>query len=425
MAKNNIINLIAFGEEVGRIGFDEVENKSSFQYNPKFLKESKFLNLFPNTGIIRRVPYTQVFSNFNNPTFKGLPPQIADSLPDMFGNLIFKIWLDSNNKNQEHLTIIEQLAYISNRGMGALEYFPSKDIPQNASIDLEEIIEVLKQVLDVKTKTVGKNLKSESLLNIFKIGTSAGGARPKILISKNKKTGRIIPGDVEYSDKYEHYLVKLSLDDSMGYNREIVEYCYYLTAKQAMITMMESELIDNKHFATLRFDRRDGEKKHILTASGMTGWDFKKSDNSSYENLFKLCSFLKIPHTQIEELYRRMIFNVIFRNTDDHLKNHSFIYDQYKDSWRLSPAYDLTYSLNPLIDFKTSIRALSINNKRNNINLEDVLTIADSFTIKNPKKIISEVQDAIITLEKHLKAFEVPIKIRKSIMAKIKPIKHT
>ncbi len=422
MADNNIINLCLFGKEIGRIGFNEQENKSSFQYNPEFLRESIFLNLFPQTGIIKRIPQTQVFSKFNNETFKGLPPQIADSLPDLFGNLIFKIWLESNNKVQKELTIIEQLAYISNRGMGALEYFPSKEIPKNTSIDLNQIIEVLKYVLDLKLSTKENHLNSEALLNIFKIGTSAGGARPKILISKNKNTGKVIPGDVEYSNEYDHYLIKLALDNEPEYQREIVEYCYYLTAKEIGITMMESRLIDDKHFATLRFDRQNGEKQHVLTASGITGWDFTKSENSSYENLFKLSSFLNISHAQIEELYKRMIFNIIFRNTDDHLKNHSFIYDKNKDNWSLSPAYDLTYSLNPLIDFKTSNRALSVNNKRNNINLKDVLSIADLFTIKNPKGIIKEVQNAIQTLEKNMKDFDIPLKINKNIMNKIKRI---
>ena len=142
MADNNIINLFLFGKEIGRIGFNEQENKSSFQYNPEFLKTSTFLNLFPSTGIIKRIPQTQVFSKYNNETFKGLPPQIADSLPDMFGNLIFKIWLESNHKAQKELTIIEQLAYISNRGMGALEYFPSKKIPKNTSIDLKHYFKI-------------------------------------------------------------------------------------------------------------------------------------------------------------------------------------------------------------------------------------------------------------------------------------------
>jgi len=422
MAKNNIINLIFFGEEIGRIGFDKNQNRSSFQYNPEYLNKPDFLNIFPDTGIIKRVPQPQIFKKFNNETFKGLPPQIADSLPDMFGNLIFKIWLDANRNNKKGLTIIEQLAYISNRGMGALEYFPSKDFPKNTSINLDEIIAILKLVLDSKTNIKEQKLNTEALLNIFKIGTSAGGARPKILISENKKTGKIIPGDVAYSDEYHHYLVKLALEDKSTYKREIIEYCYYLAAKSAGINMMESKLIDNKHFATLRFDRQNGEKQHVLTASGMTGWDFKKSENSSYENLFKLSSFLKLPHSQLEELYKRMIFNIVFKNTDDHLKNHAYLFDRHKNLWSLSPAYDLTYSLNPFIDFKVSNRALSVNDKRNDINLKDVLNIAEKFTIKNPIGIIKAVHDSIPVLAENMEKNKISTKVARIIRNKIQPL---
>lgn len=419
MAKNNIINVFLFGEEIGRIGFDEEDNRSSFQYNPEFLKKSKLKNIFPKTGIIKRISPVQIFSQFNNETFKGLPPQIADSLPDMFGSLIFKTWLESNDKVQNELTVIEQLAYVSNRGMGALEFFPAKQLAETATINLDEIIEVLKSVLDVKKTIYEKQFDSEALLNIFKIGTSAGGARPKILISENKTTGEIIPGDVEYSDKYDHYLIKLSADDELGYPREVVEYCYYLTATAIGISMMQSKLIEDKHFATLRFDRQGGEKQHVLTASGITGWDFKKSENSTYENLFRLSSFLKIPHAQMEQLYKRMIFNIVFRNTDDHLKNHSFIYNKNKDNWRLSPAYDLTFALNPLLNFKRSNQALSVNNKRSNINLKDVLSLAELFTIKNPKGIILEVQKSVDFLEMNMEQHGVPAKVKESILKKV------
>ena len=422
MAKNNIINVFAFGEEIGRIGLNEQENRSSFQYNPEYLASSSLKELFPLTGIIKRISQPQLFSNYQNETFKGLPPQIADSLPDMFGNLIFKTWLASNQKDQEELNILEQLAYISNRGMGALEYFPSKEIPINTSVDLDQIINILKVVLDEKENLNEQNLNSEALLNIFKIGTSAGGARPKILISENKKSGKIIPGDTEYAENYNHYLVKLSLDNELGYPREILEYCYYLTARKVGITMMESKLIDNQHFATLRFDRQNGEKQHVLTATGMTGWDFKKPEHSNYENLFKLSSFLKISQAQIRELYKRMIFNIVFRNLDDHLKNHSFIFNPSKDNWSLSPAYDLTFSLNPLLDFRTSNQALSVNNKRTEIRRKDVFKIAESFTISNPKGIIEEVEDAVSYLKNQMIEFQIPKKIRTNILKKIKPL---
>jgi serine/threonine-protein kinase HipA len=279
--------------------------------------------------------------------------------------------------------------------MGALEYRPSKEIPTSSSIDLTEIIAVLKNVLDTKQEVHESVLNHDALLNVFKIGTSAGGARPKILISEHKQSGEIIPGDLNHDSDYNHFIVKLHLEDEVGYNREVVEYCYYLTATHLGITMMPSKLIDQKHFATLRFDRQDGKKKHVLTASGLTGWDFQRPNDSSYENLFELALFLKVPNRDIEELFKRMVFNIVFCNSDDHLKNHAFIYDEAKDRWELSPAYDLTYSLNPLLNYTKTSRALSINGKRVDIQLEDVLTIAETFTIKNARNVIREIQDGI------------------------------
>jgi len=413
MAANEIINVNLFGQEIGRLGMAEDEKRSSFQYNPDFLESNQLKNVFPATGILKNSGYVQLFSQFDGSTFKGIPPQFADSLPDMFGSIVFKAWLDT--KYQKKISVLEQLAYVGNRGMGALEYSPVVKLPKNVTIDLDEIIEVLKEVLDLKKSTQQKNLDEQALINIFKIGTSAGGARPKILISENIKTGKIIPGDLEYSDKYNHYLVKLAMEDEVNYPRELVEYCYYLTMKNIGIRMMDSKLIDGKHFATLRFDRQDGEKKHVLTASGMTGWDYKSATDSSYENLFKLGSFLKIPHAQIEELFKRMVFNVIYGNTDDHLKNHSFIYDRKDDRWSLSPAYDVTYALNPLIDFKSTKRALSINGKRDNIKLEDVYKIADDFTIKNPDGIVKNIQGQKTGLLDLFRIYDIPNAVSEKI----------
>jgi len=155
--------------------------------------------------------------------------------------------------------------------------------------------------------------------------------------------------------------------------------------------MMPSKLIDDKHFATLRFDRQNGQKQHILTASGMTGWDFKKPENSSYENLFKLTFDLKLSHKNIQQLFKRMVFNLFFSNIDDHLKNFSFIYDTEKDRWNLAPAYDLTYPLDALKNYLQISRAMSINGKRTDINRDDLLKIADLFTIKDANGIIDEV----------------------------------
>lgn len=394
MAKNQIINLFCFGEEIGRIGYDLDRNTSFFQYHPDFLKTGKFSKMFPY--IFKRTDRIQVFSKYNTETFKGLPPMIADSLPDVFGNIIFKAWLEALDKDFEKITVLKQLAYVGSRGMGALEYKPNVKINKGSTIDLDDIIKVLTKVLDQKQHISGDRLDTKALFNVFKIGSSAGGARPKILVAEHKETKKIIPGDMVYSEEYNHYLIKLNIpEEPYDYSREIVEYCYYLTATELGIKMMPSHLVDGKHFATIRFDRQYGKKQHILTASGMTGWDFQDPSESSYENLFKLTASLKIPQAEIDQLFKRMIFNLVFFNIDDHLKNHSFIYDPQKDSWNLSPAYDLTYSLNPLLKVTKVSRALSINNKRTNIELADVLSIAEKYSIKNPLKIITSTQEKI------------------------------
>jgi len=398
MAKNQIISVVFNGVEIGKMGYDENQRKSSFQFNPEFLIQNKYVNLFPY--IIRRVENVQVFSEYEGDTFRGLPPVIADSLPDMFGNIVFKEWLEASNKSFGSISPLEQLTYVGSRGMGALEFMPNKQLPLNTSIDLQEITEIVKKVMDVKTAVSEKGLSDAALLTIFKIGTSAGGVRPKILVSENKANGELIPGDLIISEDYNHYLIKLAIDENQAYSKEKVEFVYYQLATQIGIEMMPSKLIADKHFATLRFDRQQGKKQHILTASGMTGWDFQKPDNSSYDNLFKLALDLKLPHKDIQQLFKRMVFNLVFANIDDHLKNFSFIYDVEKDKWNLAPAYDITYPLDALLNYTRVTRALSINGKRTNIVKEDILALAKQFTVKNPLGIVDDVLEATKQFER-------------------------
>tara|TARA_R110002051_G_scaffold271254_1_gene331601 strand:+ start:80 stop:1348 length:1269 start_codon:yes stop_codon:yes gene_type:complete len=420
MARDKIIDVIVFGVEVGKLGYDVDQGKSFFQYNPEFLDSGQYAKLFP--FIFKRIKPAQVFKEYQQDTFQGLPPMIADSLPDTFGNIIFQEWLTA--RGVQKVTPLEQLAYVADRGMGALEYRPVKKLPNTTSVSIDEVISILEKVLKLKEGTTGKDLSELSLLNVFKIGTSAGGARPKILISEHKETGKIIAGDREVSEDYNHYLVKLHIDNNDGYNKEKVEYAYYLLAQEVGIEMMPSKLIENKHFATLRYDRQHGEKQHVLTVTGLIGWDFKSQpENSSYENVFKVAVALKVPHKDLQQLYKRMIFNIVFRNVDDHLKNHSFIYNKENDSWGLSPAYDITYALNPLFTFKSTSRALSINGKRTEITTKDMFAVAEEFAIKNPKGIIEEVQSLISKWKVIAEDLEIPEKIITKIEADLEKIK--
>jgi len=409
MAKNQIISVVFKNIEIGKIGYDPDQRKSFFQYHPDFLSSNQYKKLFPY--IIRRTPNTQVFSEFEGETFRGLPPIIADSLPDVFGNLIFKKWLEFTHKAVKNISPLMQLTYVGKRGMGALEFVPSKSIQVASEINIDEITEIIKKVLDVKSSIQEKDLSDLALRNIFKIGTSAGGARPKILISEHKDSGKIIAGDLEISDAYNHYLIKLAIDEDAGYSKEKVEFVYYQIATSIGIEMMPSHLIEDKHFATLRFDRQKGEKQHVLTASGLTGWDFRKPENSNYDNLFKLAIDLKVPHKNIQQLFKRMVFNLVFANTDDHLKNFSFVYDDQKDKWNLAPAYDLTYPLDALMNYTRVTRAMAINGKRTDIELKDLFEIGVRYSIKNAKRIVNEVIDATQHFSELCKKQNIPEKV--------------
>lgn len=406
MKRNNSIKVVLFDTEIGRLGYDAQQRASFFQYHPDFLESGNYSNIFPY--IFKRVNYAQIFTLFEGETFRGLPPMIADSLPDSFGNLIFKQWMEAQKK--ELLTPVEQLTYVANRGMGALEYQPTNQLPKAEQLVLDEIVQLLQQVLQQKGEIHSNGLSEASLLNIFKIGTSAGGARPKIIVSEHKETHQLIPGDIEVSDHYNHYLIKLNMPDD-EYNASLIEMAYYSLATSIGIEMMPSKLIDNKHFATLRFDRQNGTKQHVLTATGLTGWDFKKPDVSSYENLFKLAISLKVTHKELQQLFVRMVFNVIFKNTDDHLKNHSFIYQPQSDSWQLAPAYDITYGYNPLYKLVKTSRALSINGKRVDISRTDILTIAEEHAIKSPNAIIDAINELTNQWYEKATLYNIPEKI--------------
>ncbi|MHA8062176.1 type II toxin-antitoxin system HipA family toxin [Aquirufa beregesia] len=408
MGTELLIEIWCWGEEIGKLGYDEEHRNAYFQYHPKFLQSAHFAHIFPL--LIKKTEVVQVFKQFEGNTFRGLPPMIADSLPDMFGNLLFNKWMESKSQGLSKIGPLEQLTYLANRGMGALEFKPAKKLPSRVTFQLDEVVEVLKKVLDNKASTSAENLDHEALLTIFKIGTSAGGIRPKILISEHKKSKKIIPGDVEISENYHHYLVKLTLEDpsDLDYYHAKIEYAYYLTARYCGIHMMESKLIDDKHFATLRFDRVAGKKIHVLSASGLTGWDFMDSSVSTYENLFDLALYLKIPQAEIDALFQRMVFNLVFFNIDDHLKNHSFCYDADKDRWHLAPAYDLTYSASLKLNRLKTNRALSVNHKRNQITKQDIMLLADKYAIKSPEKSIQHIQQAIPFLLQQMRELSIP-----------------
>lgn len=386
--KIDTLNVNIFNENIGKIAFDVERNRSFFQYNKEFLYTNRYKNIFP--FLIKRINQVQIFSEYNSKTFKGLPPMIADSLPDDFGNRIFNEWMKSIGKKIGDMSPVEQLSYLSDRGMGALEYTPAKILPNTETVNINDITKILKEILDVKKDMKNLKLNDLGLLNIFKLGTSAGGARAKVIVSENKEDNTLIPGDITSSEDYNHYLVKLNMD-SDSYNREKVEFSYYQMALEAGIHMMPSKIIDNKHFATLRFDRQNGRKQHVLTVTGISGLDYLDKDSSSYENVFEVAHQINVPSGDIDKLFRRMVFNFAFHNIDDHLKNHSFIYNEKLDKWNLTPAYDVNYSLDALNKWVGAQHSLSLNKKRINITKKDLIELGEKYSVYNPEKIIKEV----------------------------------
>lgn len=408
------IKVQLFGKEIGILAYQAITGKSYFQYNEAFLKENVLKNIFPFG--IKRVSKIQIFNNLNNKTFKGIPAVFADSLPDDFGNTIYQEWIKAHELSTKELTPIHQLAYMANRGMGALEYFPAKIIETTTEVNLATVSEILKEVLRKKKGIEALKLSDFALLNIFKIGSSAGGARPKVIVSEHKETGKLIPGDIVYSEEYKHYLVKLDLrKDEQTYNRGLVEYAYYKMAIASGINMMPTKLISGQHLATERYDRVAGKKIHVLTATGVSGLDFREEAPSSYETLFKIANYLNVPPTEIDAIFRRMVFNFVFHNTDDHLKNHSFQYSPNLDAWNITPAYDINYSLDALNKWPGIVHALSLNNKRKGITLADLLAIAKEYSVNAPKTIIKEVETATYSWLATAKEIGVPENVAQSI----------
>jgi serine/threonine-protein kinase HipA len=385
----DILNIKLFGEEIGRLGYDNDKRCSYFQYSPDYLTTNNSKSL---PFIIKRNPEIQSFPQFEGKAFRGLPPMFADSLPDVFGNHLFQSWLNTQGKPIQ-LNALEQLAYVGRRGMGAWEYEPTLTMDAPSSFRIAEMAQLLKEILADKESLMPEIANAEGLLNLFRIGTSAGGMRPKILVARHRKTNQIMPGDLLYGPHHDYFLVKLNLENDPSHPKETIEFIYASIAQQHGIDMMPCELWEGQHFATHRFDRQNNQKQHVLTASGLTGWDYQNTEDSSYENLFKLAMALKIPLSELQQLFRRMVFNVVFNNIDDHLKNHSFTYHPKTDQWHLSPAYDLTYALNPKLKFHKVSRALSICGKREQIARKDLLKIADTFSIEQAEQIIREIQE--------------------------------
>ncbi|MEN9523840.1 MAG: hypothetical protein RL065_2217 [Bacteroidota bacterium] len=407
---------------VGVVFWDNKKNCAVFEYQNTFLKSGLELSPIMMPMLSGKSIYT--FPTLNFETFKGLPGLLADSLPDKFGNKMIDVWLANQGKSIQDFNSVNRLCYMGNRGMGALEFEPlvEQGIQPSETIQVKQLVALAKNIL-TERKSLSVNLKNSTakgLTTILQVGSSAGGARAKAVIAFNEKTGEVKSGQISDLQNFNYWLLKFDgvsdkqLSTPKGYGR--IEYAYYLMAKEAGIEMSESRLLtenNRAHFMTKRFDRSGNEKLHMQTLCGMAHFDYNQPQQYSYEQAFQIMRQLKLSHWDVQQLFRRMVFNIMARNQDDHTKNVSFIMNK-KGEWSLSPAYDITFAFNPK-NFWLKAHQMSVNNKVNEITKNDVLQVAKQCSIKNGEQIIDEIKTATGKWKKFAKESGIEIEQQKII----------
>ncbi len=407
----NLAQVNLWGQRVGALAFDPATQFSRFEYDPEFIAtgiEIAPLHMPAGNLSSARNSFQRSFSfpDLHWATYKGLPAAFADTLPDDFGNAVIDAWLVRNGRDPNTFQPLERLLYTGSRGMGALEYAPAIESPKLAeNIELQSLLGMAQSVLDQRANLQARlNDTEESLSQLLQVGTSAGGARAKALIAIDAQRKNIRSGQLQAPEGFEHFLLKFdgvveqssgqeTFADPQGFGR--MEYAYYLMAKAAGIDMAHCELLEEEqraHFMTRRFDREGTHKKHYQSLCAMDHANFKQPGSYSYEQLFMVARRLRLKRRDAEQIYRRMVFNVIARNHDDHSKNFGFLLPGPNASWELAPAFDVAYSYKPGSPWVNS-HQLSINGKRDDFVREDLLAVASQISnfSRTAKDIIEEV----------------------------------
>lgn len=384
-----------FGMNIGTFKWDDTYDMARFEYDEHFV--GKGLEPSP---LMMPVKQGRIYSfgNLNRDVFYGLPGMLADSLPDTYGRALFDKWLSMVGRTSGNP--IETLCFLGQRCMGALEFEPATGpVTTDMKIEIDSLVEVAKEALS-KKEEFGTNLDADrkaAIAEILRLGTSAGGQRAKAVIAYNKETGEVRSGQVQAPTGFDYYLIKLDgVSAEAGFketeNFGRLEFSFSLLAKECGIEMTECALIEENgraHFLTKRFDRVNGNKIHMQTLCGIAHYDFHLCRAYSYEQAFNVMRRLRLPYSQAEEMFLRMVFNVVIRNQDDHTKNISFLMDN-AGKWRLSPAYDLGFAYNPKGAW-TNTHQMSINGKFDDITRKDLQAFAISNNIKNANEIIDKV----------------------------------
>jgi serine/threonine-protein kinase HipA len=395
-----------WGKTVGAVAWDENRELASFEYDPAFKRKgTELAPLKMPTSSNKNIfsfPALRKKDQEELDAFKGLPGLLADSLPDKYGNQLINVWLAQQGRPQNSMNPVEKLCFIGTRGMGALEFEPAQFSERQRAfqVEVDSLVDIARSMLN-KREGFETNIREEeaqAIQQILRIGTSAGGARPKAVIAYNEKTGEVKSGQTKAPKGFDHWLIKLDgvseeqLGDTQGWGR--VEMAYYKMALDCGIEMMPSKLLeenDRAHFMTKRFDREGSQiKHHIQTWCAIKHVDYNDVRSYSYEQLFQTMRELRLTYPEAEQMFRRMVFNVLAKNCDDHTKNFSFRLKQ-GEKWELAPAYDLCHAYRPGSQW-VSQHSLSVNGKREGINRKDLMEVAKSMNIKKGAAIINEVQ---------------------------------
>lgn len=402
-----------WGETVGALSFDKDTGLCAFQYDPSWVRTA--IELSPVKLPLSDRIYQ--FPALSRETYRGLPGAFADSLPDDFGNTLVDAWLARAGRDRDSFPGLERLLYTGRRGMGALEYSPflDADLESPEVIELDSLFDTAQGLLDRRAGLSGKlndDAAGKALYTLFRICTSAGGAKPKAIIGINKARTEIRSGQADLPRGFEHYLLKFdgvpehsqkreTFGDPQGFGR--MEYAYYLMAKDAGINISDCELLMDgarAHFMTKRFDRIGNKKVHYQSLCAMDYADYNLPGHYSYEELFSLMRSLRLNRAQALEMYRRMVFNIVARNHDDHTKNFGFILNE-EHRWEISPAFDIAYSYKPGSKWLNS-HQMSLNGKRDDFTREDLLAPAGKFR-KEAERIIDEIREIVSQWPKYAK----------------------
>ena len=381
-----------WGRTIGAVSMDDGRGHASFEFTPEFVDSG--IEVSPIVMPLSQQIYE--FPDLPRRTFHGLPGLLADSLPDRFGNALIDAWLATEGRTPGSFSAIERLCYTGSRGMGALEYAPvlGPRPRQATKLNVDALVKLASEILTHQQNLAGHfagESRGKALADILKVGTSAGGARAKAIIAWNRRTNEVRSGQLPAGPGFTYWLLKFDgvagnkdreLEDPQGYG--VIEYAYSLMAKGAGITMTECRLLEEhgrRHFMTRRFDRSDkGAKLHMQSLGALGHFDYNDAGAYAYEQAFLTIRQLGLPMAAMEEQFRRMLFNVVARNQDDHVKNIAFLMDR-DGAWSLAPAFDVTYSYNPSGSW-TGTHQMTINGKRDNFLRADIRAAGRSAGLK-------------------------------------------